>query len=29
MDKKPVVSQAAMEYYEFYKDTLTALTEWF
>ena len=29
MDKKPVVSQAAMEYYEFYKDTLTSFAEWF
>lgn len=29
MDKKPVVSQAVMEYYEFYKDTLTSFAEWF
>lgn len=29
MDKKPVVPQAVMEYYEFYKDTLTSFAEWF
>lgn len=29
MDKKPVVPQAVMEYYDFYKDTLTSFAEWF
>lgn len=29
MDKKPAVPQAVMEYYEFYKDTLTSFAEWF
>ena len=29
MDKKPVVPQAVMEYYDFYKDRLTSFAEWF
>lgn len=28
MDKKTVVPLTEMGYYEFYKDILTALTEW-